>query len=292
MNPSSRSIAAFLAALFLAPVLLAGTVRVVDFESPPPDPNASLHDWVRYNGYEASFDYGVQRLPITGITTSNSFWSGPGWCHNCGYDPIRIIFSAPVKNIHFKLYTLDRWYYGPIHWDSREFFSGPPTFGMNVDPPMDALESRTITIPGAHIRYVDLDTFHGVGLDDFTFEVEDNAQTDVTYQIELAETTDAGSRPVSAHTITPATEVNAQLALGTIFTVGISKRTPDPSGGPATITPIDSPYTKSGDHIAPEFETEVNLFDESPLIQLIPDPTTAVAEMQYAAVHLGAVNSP
>lgn len=289
MNRFTRRIAVFLLAVVLAPALIAGTVRIVDFESPPPDPNASLYDWRRYNGYEASFDYGVQRLPIQGVTTSNSFWSGPGWCHNCGYDPIRIIFSAPVKNIHFTLYSLDRWYYGPIRWDSREFFSGPPTFGLNLDPPLNAQESRTITIPGQHIRYVDIDTFHGVGIDDFTFEVEDNAQTDVSYRLDLGLTTDPGEKPTPSQTITPGTDINAQLALGTIFTVGISKRTPDPSGGPATITSIASTYTKSADQVAPAFETEVNLFDESPLIQLVPNPTTAVEEMQYAAVHLGTV---
>ena len=288
MNLFFRRIAVFLMAASLAPALLASTIRVVDFESPPPAPDLYLYNWSPYTAYEATFDYGVRRLPLYGLT-STTFWGGPGRCLNCDYGPIRILFSKPVKNIHFTLFNLFGYYAGPIHWDSREIFTGPPASAMNINPLMVSQESRTITIPGEHVRYVDIDTNHGVALDDFTFEVEDDAQSAPTYRVELALTTDPSERPVVAQTITPGTAINAQLALGSIFTVGISKRTPDPAGGPATITAIASTYTKSADKVIPALETKTNLFTAGPVLQIDADPTTAVPELRYAAVHLGTV---
>ena len=235
------------------------------------------HDWERYFGYEADFGYGIRRPAIDGYTSSTMYWGGPGWCGNCGYGPIEIRFSKPVKNIHFTLYNWYNYYNGPIRWDGREFFSGPPTFGMNITPYMTSQESRVITVPAVHVRYLDIDTNNGVGLDDFSFEVEDDTQNTTTYRVDLGLSTDPGLPSVVAQTITPGTDVSAQLALGTIFSVGVSKRQPDPFGGPATITSIASTYTKSADKIVPALETNVNLFPDSPVVQLAPDPTTAVA---------------
>ena len=274
-------------AIALAPAGLAGVLRTVDFESPAVYPEPWHHDWERYFGYEATFDYGIRRSALDGYTTSTMYWGGPGWCGNCNYDPIQIHFSKPVKNIHFTLYNWYGFYDGPIRWDTRESFSGPPLSHMSISPFMNSQQAREITIPGDHIRYLDIDTNSGVGLDDFSFEVEDDAQASATYRVDLTLTTDPSQHDVNAKTITPGTDINAKLALGTIFSVGVSKRTPDPSGGPATITSVASIYTRSADKIAPALETNANLFPDSPVIQLAPDPTTAVTDLTFAAVHLG-----
>jgi hypothetical protein len=289
MNRSIYRIAIFLLAAFLAPALIAGTIRIVDFESPATFDTPWEHVWEEYSGYEATFEYGIRRLPLDGYTTSTMYWGGPGWCSNCDYGPIRIYFDKPVKNIHFTLYNFFGPYLGPINSDTREFFTDPPRSVMYVSPPMATRESRIITVPGEHVRYLEIATNNAVGLDDFSFEVEDDVQNPVTYRLDLTESTDPGFPVVDAQTITPGTDINAQLALGTIFSVGVSKRTPDPSGGPATITSIASTYTKSADKVLPALETDVNLFPDSPVVQLAPDPTSGVTELKFAAVHLGNV---
>ena len=217
MNRFISRILVFLTTIILAPALIAGTIRVVDFETPPAAPDLYLYDWQPYNAYEATFDYGVRRLPLYGLT-STTFWGGPGRCQNCDYGPIRILFSKPVKNIHFTLFNLFGYYGGPIHWDSREIFTGPATFGMNINPLMNSLESRTITIPGEHVRYVDIDTNHGVALDDFTFELEDDATAQTFARFETP-----GTAPVLFAT-NKAGEVTLDVALGSLVSIGLQQK--------------------------------------------------------------------
>lgn len=170
-----RSLAIFLLAAGAAPVLVAGTVRTVDFESPALIDRPWEHVWEAYDGYEATFEYGIRYPPLDGYTTSRMYWGGAGICGNCDYGPIRIYFSKPVKNIHFTLYDYFGAYGGPIRWDTREFFTDIPRSVMYVDPYMSSREFRSITVPGEHVRYLDIDTGHFIALDDFSFEVEDDA---------------------------------------------------------------------------------------------------------------------
>ncbi|HEY2325484.1 MAG TPA: hypothetical protein VGJ82_21680, partial [Thermoanaerobaculia bacterium] len=151
-----RILVTILLAALSAPVLLAGTIRTVDFETPAPYPNFWEHNWEAYEGYEATFEYGIRKAPASADgTTSTMYWGGAGVCGNCDSGPIRIFFSKPVKNIHFTLFDYFSSYSGPIHWDTREFFTGPPTTGMSITPSLSSREFRPITVPAEHVRYLD-----------------------------------------------------------------------------------------------------------------------------------------
>jgi hypothetical protein len=202
----------------IAPAMLAGTIRTIDFESPTPYAEPWHHNWERYFGSEATFDYGIRRGPLEGYTTSTMYWGGPGWCGNCLYDPIEIRFSKPVKNIHFTLYNWFDYYNGPIRWDTREIFSGPPLSHMTISPLMNSQEGRVITVPGEHIRYLDIDTNWGVGLDDFTFEVEDDNAVQTFARFETP-----GTSPILYATDTQG-DVTLNVPLGSLVSIGIQQK--------------------------------------------------------------------
>ncbi len=85
--------------------------------------------------------------------------------------------------------------------------------------------------------------------------------------------------------VSPGQPVTADLALGTVFGIGLIEKVPDPSGI-ATDVPITSTYSISGDQINPPLETDFNLFDSSTVVSLSSGDTSGES-LEYVAVHLG-----
>lgn len=213
-----RRFTLLLVAALAAPALVAGTIRTVDFESPAPFDRPWEHVWEAYSGYEATVEYGIRKPPIDGYTTSTMYWGGAGICGNCDYGPIRIYFSAPVKNIHFTLYDYFGAYGGPIRWDTREFFSDIPRSTIYLDPYMSTGQTRSITVPGEHVRYLDIDTGHFIALDDFSFEVEDDATIQTFARFETP-----GTSP-TLYATDKTGDVTLNVALGSLVSIGLQQK--------------------------------------------------------------------
>jgi len=79
--------------------------------------------------------------------------------------------------------------------------------------------------------------------------------------------------------------VDAQLALGSVFSPRIVKKR-SVNGGIASVIPVVSVYSQPVNRIVPLLETQYNLWDQATTISL-SGGESAASTLKYAAVHLG-----